>query len=102
MLCHKGCLYLFGGFFDHGDALPKYFNDLWRFDLEALRWESIGDMRGKWPQPRSAFQWVVHEGTLVLHGGYAKQVDADERDMEHGAPLPDTWCWHIAEGKVRR
>jgi N-acetylneuraminic acid mutarotase len=45
MLCHQGRLYLFGGFYDNGEGAPKYFRDLWAFDLESLKWESLGDMR---------------------------------------------------------
>ena len=101
MLAYQGKLYLFGGFYDSGGEMPKYFRDLWAFDLESLKWESLGDMRAKWPQARSAFLWLAHEGKLVMHGGYAKQVDDDDKEMEHGTALGDTWCWHIAEQKVR-
>jgi Kelch motif len=158
MLCHQGKLYLFGGFYDAGDVMPKYYRDLWAFDIDSMKWEGLADMRHKWPQvhrlymhsvpmcyvtsldvclinlpqdvahhpphlhvcshgldclmqkhetaytcslqARSAFQWVAHEGKLILHGGYAKQVDDDDNEMEHGTALGDTWCWHITEQKV--
>jgi N-acetylneuraminic acid mutarotase len=95
MLCHKGKLWLFGGYYDAGDSLPKYYCDLWVFDPAELQWSTVGDMKAKWPKARSGYQWVAHEGTLVMHGGYAKTVDEDEPDMEHGVAMDDTW-WAVS------
>jgi N-acetylneuraminic acid mutarotase len=100
MLCHHGKLFLFGGFYDSGDLMPKYFKDLWAFDIETLKWESLGNMSAKWPQARSAFQWAAFDGKLVMHGGYARKVDEDDHEMEHGTALNDTWCWHVDSAKV--
>jgi hypothetical protein len=100
MLCHKGMLYVFGGFHDTGVGKPKYYADLWAFSLEDLKWESLGDVRDKWPAARSAYQWVVHNDQLVMHGGYTKEIDDEDGEMEHGRSLGDTWSWHLADHKV--
>ena len=100
-MCHQGHLYVFGGFNDSGSGAAKYFADLWSFDLESLQWQSLGDMKAKWPQARSGFGWLAHEGKLFLHGGYSRKAEEDDGDMEHGSALADTWCWHIADQKVR-
>eukprot|EP00892_Ulva_mutabilis_P009626 jgi/Ulvmu1/7035/UM033_0094.1 len=99
MLCHQNKIWLFGGYYDTGDDLPKYYKDLWCFDPSALRWDSVGDMTARWPAARSGFQWVVHNDTLILHGGYSKQVDEDDKDMQHGVAMDDTWAWHIPTSK---
>jgi hypothetical protein len=101
MICHQGLIYLYGGYYDAGDELPKYYNDLWVFDPSALTWGTIGDMRSKWPQARSGFQWVARGEFLVMHGGYSKKQDVDDADMEHGVTMEDTWTWHVPTSKVR-
>lgn len=100
MLCHRNKIWLFGGYYDTGEELPKYYRDLWSFDPSALKWESVGDMSARWPAARSGFQWVSHNDLLVLHGGYSKQVDDDDKDMQHGVAMDDTWAWHIPTSKV--
>lgn len=100
MLSHQNKIYMFGGYYDAGDTLPKYYHDLWEFDPSALKWTSIGDMSGRWPTARSGYQWVAHGDVLVLHGGYSKKVDEDDKDMQHGVAMDDTWCWHIPTTKV--
>lgn len=100
MLSHQNTIYMFGGYYDAGDTLPKYYRDLWAFDPSALKWTSLGDMNGRWPSARSGYQWVAHGDELVLHGGYSKQVDEDDNDMQHGVAMDDTWCWHIPTSKV--
>lgn len=102
MVCHRGALYVFGGYYDTGDDVPKYYNDLWRFDLDDLRWAPLGDMRDRWPAPRSGYQFALHGDRLVLHGGYAKARDEDDAELERGAALDDTWCWHFDSGKWER
>lgn len=92
MLSHKGILWLFGGYYDSGEVQPKYYCDLWAFNPGELKWSTVGDMKAKWPKARSGFQWVAYEGMLVMHGGYAKVVDDDDVEMEHGVPMDDTWC----------
>ena len=92
MVVHKGLLWMFGGYYDAGDAMPKYYRDLWVLDPKALEWRTVGDMQAKWPKARSGYQWVVHENTLVMHGGYAKVVDDEDKEMEHGDAMDDTWC----------
>jgi N-acetylneuraminic acid mutarotase len=99
MLCHKGRIYLFGGYYDAGDTM-KYYNDLWMFDVDEWRWEALGDVRAKWPAARSGFQWVLHGDQIVMHGGYAKARDEEDAELEHGVALEDTWVWDIPTCKV--
>jgi hypothetical protein len=102
MLCHQGTIWMFGGYYDAGDTMPKYYCDLWAFNPAELTWSPVGDMRAKWPKPRSGFQWVAFEGYLVLHGGYSKSVDDNDKELEHGVAMEDTWCWHLTEQKWER
>lgn len=42
MVAHKNRLLLYGGFYDTGREL-KYYNDLWSFDFESLKWSPVND-----------------------------------------------------------
>ncbi|QDZ25591.1 hypothetical protein HOP50_18g81330 [Chloropicon primus] len=90
----KGKAILFGGFYDTGKEL-KYYNDLWVFDMESLKWSTHGQPGQHCPSPRSGFQFFCDEtegqcGKVYLYGGYSKQVDED--DEEHGVTHDDMWC----------
>jgi N-acetylneuraminic acid mutarotase len=111
---HKNSLYLFGGFYDAGKE-TRYFNDLWRLDLEALRWEALGPRPGAAaPAPRGGCQLALHaeggEARLFVFGGYAVRPppppapgappagrkaaarSADADDGGRGITFDDVWC----------
>lgn len=90
MVAHKGRLIMFGGYYDTGDE-PRYYKDLWQFDVDALAWSPLGNMSEKWPPARSGFQFAMHGEELILQGGYSKHKSDDEEDMEHGQAFDDTW-----------
>lgn len=90
MATYKNTLVLFGGFYDNGRDV-KYYNDLWVFDLEELKWTSVGDPTGQRPSPRSGCQVAVHGDSLFLYGGYSKARDETDPDLEHGRVCEDMW-----------
>jgi N-acetylneuraminic acid mutarotase len=64
---------LFGGFYDTITE-TKYFNDLYIFDLDTLKWTKVEKTAlGQVPKPRSGFVMTVFENTLILYGGYSKE-----------------------------
>ena len=90
----KGKAVLFGGFYDTGRDL-KYYNDLWVFDIESLKWASLGSPGQHCPSPRSGFQLFSDEISqkVYLLGGYSKRLD--EKGEEHGVTHDDLWCLDV-------
>ena len=75
-------LYLFGG-----QAGPDFFNDAWRFDLDALTWAEIptGDVR---PSPRYGTSAVIdNDGNVLVSHGFTFEGRFD-----------DTWSLDPATG----
>ena len=79
MVLHKGRLLLFGGFFDAG-KVTRYYNDVWSFNLEDLKWEALGPSPGQIaPPPRGGCQLALHadSNTVFMMGGHSvKQATA--------------------------
>ena len=59
----------------------RYFNDLWQFDIESLKWEQIS-RPGAVPAPRGGCQMVVAGDVLYLFGGHSVAVEADRSETE--------------------
>lgn len=79
MALHRGRLLLFGGFWDAGRE-PRYYNDLWVFDLAEMRWECLGPPEHagvNWPSPRGGCQLAVHGDLLYVIGGYSLLVSGE-------------------------
>ena len=53
MVCHKGKLILFGGFYDVGRE-TKYYNDLWELARPAPRAQRLRWSGARWWQAREA------------------------------------------------
>ena len=99
---YKGKAVLFGGFYDTGKEL-KYYNDLWVFDIDSLKWSTHGQPGQHCPSPRSGFQFFCDDsqgaqGKIYVYGGYAKKVD--EEGEEHGITHDDLWCLDLKVTKV--
>ena len=95
---YKGKAVLFGGFYDTGKEL-KYYNDLWVFDIDSLKWSTHGQPGQHCPSPRSGFQFFCDDsqgaqGKIYVYGGYAKKVD--EEGEEHGITHDDLWCLDLS------
>jgi hypothetical protein len=112
MILYKGKLILFGGFFDAGKE-TRYYNDLWSFDLEELKWESLGPTPGQAaPPPRGGCQLALHpeSNTVFIIGGFSvrknesdagrtlggkskkKGQDSDDEDDGKGIIHDDIWA----------
>lgn len=113
MVLYKGRLLLFGGFFDTGKE-TRYYNDLWSFDLEELKWEPLGPSPGvPAPAPRGGCQLALHpdSNTMFMIGGYSvkkaavvaggylpakpagkKKGGSDEEDDSKGIIHDDIWA----------
>ena len=61
----------------------RYYNDLWEFDTEELRWAPV-ETRGPVPAPRGGCQLALHHDTLFVLGGHSVLRDGTgERDKVH-------------------
>lgn len=81
-----GKFYLFGGFYDTGKE-TRYYNDLWCYDLEEMRWENIGPPPGQLaPSPRGGCQLVAHGRSLFVIGGFSVVKRPPAVDPRASAP----------------
>jgi hypothetical protein len=94
MVVWKQYIYTFGGFYDNGRDV-KYFNDLWRFDTVAMKWEEIKFVAGSMlPTERSGCVLFVHGDNLFVWGGYCKVTKKAE--SESGLVHTDMWCCRLS------
>jgi N-acetylneuraminic acid mutarotase len=74
MVLYKGQIILFGGFFDASKEV-KYYNDVWVYTIETLKWECLTLSRSgnNGPSPRGGCQLALHpeSSTLFVIGGYS-------------------------------
>ncbi|KAF5397260.1 Kelch domain-containing protein 4 [Paragonimus heterotremus] len=87
MVAWKSSFMLFGGFSDTGSK-TVYFNDMWIFDLDVLRWNPV-QLTGDVPSPRSGCLFFPGSDMkyLYIFGGYFKEYVT--RDMERGVACAD-------------
>eukprot|EP00741_Cyanophora_paradoxa_P017793 tig00021017_g17185.t1 len=98
----KNKLVLFGGFYDTTRDI-KYYNDLFLFDLEELRWQKVEEKGGMpWPTPRSGFQMVSNENGVYVFGGYCKQVTDAKGEQAKGIVNTDIWFFNPANLRWER
>lgn len=64
-----GSIWVFGGYTGHGG---EYFNDVFRFNLQTGKWESV-EVEGKPPRPRTDHGVALFRGSLLVCGGYDGQ-----------------------------
>lgn len=104
MVACKKHLIVFGGFHDNGRDY-KYFNDVYTFDSETLKWQKP-EVHGTPPTPRSGFVMApLSDGRILIYGGYSKdrlKKDVDKgivhSDMfllqpDKGEPSSGEWFW---------
>ncbi|GBG00053.1 hypothetical protein Rsub_12797 [Raphidocelis subcapitata] len=102
MVLHKNRALLFGGFYDTG-ADVKYYNDVWELDLAELTWRPIGPPPGApAPGPRSGCGLAIAGGegagaSLLVYGGYSKEGDEEDDEVEHGAAHDDMWALDLTK-----
>jgi hypothetical protein len=83
----------------------RYFNDLWELDLTELTWRAVGPPTGAAaaaPCPRSGVGLAVSGDALYVYGGYSKEGDADDEELEHGRAHDDMWALDLTQYTVRR
>ncbi|KAK9823375.1 hypothetical protein WJX72_002326 [[Myrmecia] bisecta] len=95
MAVYKNKLILFGGFHDDGNdrSPPTYFNDLWEFDMDELKWTAVDHKSPIWPSPRSGCPLVIQGDMLYLFGGYARTQDEDGTELE--TVHEDVWALNL-------
>ncbi|KAI7844606.1 hypothetical protein COHA_001846 [Chlorella ohadii] len=80
MILHGKRIILVGGFYDSGRE-TKYYNDVWAFDLEELKWTPLGPKPGhSAPPPRGGHQLALNGDQLFIFGGYYVKKDAPDPD----------------------
>lgn len=103
MTSFKKQIFIFGGYHDNNREY-KYFNDMYKFDLELYQWTKIGVTGKIVPSPRSGCQMAaLLDGRVLVYGGYSKEKQ--KRDVDKGVTnadiyilqpdkdKTDTWKW---------
>ncbi|KAJ3411837.1 hypothetical protein HDV05_001679 [Chytridiales sp. JEL 0842] len=88
MVLWKTLIVLFGGFYDAGQE-TKYLDDLWIFDTAECKWCAVEIPEPK-PTKRSGFQMALCGDTVVLYGGYTKEVKKGQKGFQ-GVTHSDVW-----------
>lgn len=115
MALHKSSILLFGGFFDTGKE-TRYYNDLWEFQIEELKWVALGPKPGHpAPAPRGGCQVAVYGDHMFMFGGYSvrkpepdallpklKRKAEDEADDGKGITHDDIWCLDLKSHQWER
>ncbi|KIZ00809.1 Kelch domain-containing protein 4 [Monoraphidium neglectum] len=98
MALHKNKAILFGGFYDTGSEV-KYYSDLWELDLSELTWRPVGPPPAPLgappplaPAPRSGCGLAVAGDVMYVYGGYSKEGDDEDDELEHGRAHDDMWA----------
>ncbi|KAI8464529.1 MAG: hypothetical protein J3K34DRAFT_474238 [Monoraphidium minutum] len=96
MALYKNKAIMFGGFYDTGIEV-KYYNDVWELDLTDLTWRAVGPPGGGGggalaPGPRSGVGLAVAGDIAFVAGGYSKEGDEDDEELEHGRAHDDMWA----------
>lgn len=53
-------------------VLARYYNDVWEFSLEELKWAPLGPKPGQVaPSPRGGCQLALYGDALFMFGGYS-------------------------------
>eukprot|EP00884_Botryococcus_braunii_P008682 jgi/Botrbrau1/17815/Bobra.0127s0060.1 len=96
MAIWKNRLIVFGGFEDTGKR-TKYYNDTWFYNIEELKWVSVGSSDTTAPAPRGGCQIAVHGDTLFVFGGHSVLIDdrGEEKDKLHD----DIWSLNLNSHK---
>ncbi|CAG9856038.1 unnamed protein product [Phyllotreta striolata] len=82
MVLIKKQLFVFGGFHDNLRDY-KYFNDIYRFDIETYKWIKL-EPTGTPPAPRSGCCMVgTNDGKILIYGGYSKEKIKKDLDKGH-------------------
>ena len=74
------CIYLHGGMNEN-----KFYNDLWKLDLDARKWTKVKQPKVNIPQARAAHGGIATEKYLYIYGGLNEDANA----------LGDFWCFNI-------
>lgn len=90
----KNSIYLFGGLSVANDTL----NDMWRFDLEANRWDQI-EQKGNIPGPRCGHSFNIHCEKIFVFGGL-KEVTQECNETFKFDIATSTWEY-VNENAVR-
>jgi hypothetical protein len=81
-------------------VLARYYNDLWAYDLEELRWDALGRPGANAPSPRGGCQLALTTDRLFLYGGHTITADkADGSELER--VFDDLWSLDLKTFQVK-
>ncbi|KAJ3203683.1 hypothetical protein HDU82_006377 [Entophlyctis luteolus] len=93
MVLWKHYIILFGGFYDAGNE-TRYLDDLHVFDTTECKWIAVDHIVEPKPTKRSGFGFIVSGDTLVLYGGYTKEVVKGK--IARGIVHTDLWTMKLS------
>lgn len=100
MVLYKNFLVMFGGFYDNNTGDTKYFNDMYKFDLDNLQWKMVANLSSaQSPTPRSGVQMVVYGDSLFVYGGYSKVKSSIKGIAERGVVHNEMWRFDLRSEK---
>lgn len=92
----KHYMIVFGGFYEAARDTPRWFNDVFAFDLKAQQWLDIPHSKlGARPEPRSACNIALVNDSVMLHGGFSKLSSAATITGKETKVHTDTWILHL-------
>ena len=93
----KHYMIVFGGFYEAARDTPRWFNDVFVFDLKTQQWLDIPHSKlGARPEPRSACNVaLLKDDAVVIHGGFSKLPSAAAVTGKETKVHTDTWILHL-------
>ena len=92
----KHYMVLFGGFYEAARETPRWFNDVFVFDLKTEQWMDVPHSKlGSRPEPRSACNIALINDTVVLHGGFSKLACTSATEGKETKVHTDAWLLNL-------
>lgn len=100
----KNYMILFGGFFEANKETPRWYNDVYVFNLQTETWLDVPHSKlAVRPEPRSACNAAVIGDDVVIHGGFSKltksalqRQKAGELEIVSETKVhTDSWILHL-------
>jgi hypothetical protein len=92
----KNFMIIFGGFYEVLRDTPRWFNDVYCFDLKTQQWMDVPHSKlGSRPEPRSACNIALIGDAVLIHGGFSKLQNANVAGGKESKVHTDAWLLNL-------